>query len=605
MTKSMKKLTQLFKDFGLVLRFSLRISYKSSPKYFIIRILVDLANIVLPFATISLNGYLVDLLTQGGSSPDVLAPLLFLVLLALAVKGANSISNTILTYCDGMHRELLTQFNRSEIIKTVADIDLSFFDSNEFYNELSDANANAMTVSFAAFQAMNFFRSFIQLVISVVYISTFSLVYAVLLIASGVPNIIFSIRQLNLIYSWRRDNLSNERKISYVSSLATQRYYAKDIRFYGLSSCIMQKYADLFRTWFSEKRSVSYKSTVFLCVASLLPEVMTAVITFRLGVSILEGQLLVGDFVRYTGLIGQLLTSMYSAIRYLSDLNDARVKIKNYVKLLNWETSVEKSGASLVPDGPLNFEFRHVSFSYLDHLPKVLTDVTFSFTDKEKIALVGQNGSGKSTIIKLLMRFYDPTEGEILLNGKNLKEYDLRSLRRCFSTLFQDYCNYAFTVKESTMLADNNALHDESKVKDALCKSGAMEFVRNFPKGIDSYLTRGYDEDGVEMSGGQWQKMALARTFYRDAPIYILDEPSAALDAQSEDKLFKDFEKLYRDKGALLISHRLSNVVSADRILVLENGKIIEAGPHRELMRQNGQYAKMFQLQADKYREKD
>ena len=332
---------------------------------------------------------------------------------------------------------------------------------------------------------------------------------------------------------------------------------------------------------------------------------MTAVITFRLGVSILEGQLLVGDFVRYTGLIGQLLTSMYSAIRYLSDLNDARVKIKNYVKLLNWETSVEKSGASLVPDGPLNFEFRHVSFSYLDHLPKVLTDVTFSFTDKEKIALVGQNGSGKSTIIKLLMRFYDPTEGEILLNGKNLKEYDLRSLRRCFSTLFQDYCNYAFTVKESTMLADNNALHDESKVKDALCKSGAMEFVRNFPKGIDSYLTRGYDEDGVEMSGGQWQKMALARTFYRDAPIYILDEPSAALDAQSEDKLFKDFEKLYRDKGALLISHRLSNVVSADRILVLENGKIIEAGPHRELMRQNGQYAKMFQLQADKYREKD
>lgn len=605
MTKSMKKLTQLFKDFGLVLRFSLRISYKSSPKYFIIRILVDLANIVLPFATISLNGYLVDLLTQGGSSPDVLAPLLFLVLLALAVKGANSISNTILTYCDGMHRELLTQFNRSEIIKTVADIDLSFFDSNEFYNELSDANANAMTVSFAAFQAMNFFRSFIQLVISVVYISTFSLVYAVLLIASGVPNIIFSIRQLNLIYSWRRDNLSNERKISYVSSLATQRYYAKDIRFYGLSSYIMQKYADLFRTWFSEKRSVSYKSTVFLCVASLLPEVMTAVITFRLGVSILEGQLLVGDFVRYTGLIGQLLTSMYSAIRYLSDLNDARVKIKNYVKLLNWETSVEKSGASLVPDGPLSFEFRHVSFSYLDHLPKVLTDVTFSFTDKEKIALVGQNGSGKSTIIKLLMRFYDPTEGEILLNGKNLKEYDLRSLRRCFSTLFQDYCNYAFTVKESTMLADNNALHDENKVKDALCKSGAMEFVKHFPKGIDSYLTRGYDEDGVEMSGGQWQKMALARTFYRDAPIYILDEPSAALDAQSEDKLFKDFEKLYRDKGALLISHRLSNVVSADRILVLENGKIIEAGAHRELMRQNGQYAKMFQLQADKYREKD
>ena len=595
---------QLFKDFRIVLQFSLRNSFHSSPKYFLLRVLVNLANIALPFLLISLNGQLVNLLTQNNLTAGSLRPLTFLVLLTLGSKGASNLSRTILVYCDGMHRDILTQYTRSEIIKMASDIDLSFFDSAEFYNELNDANANTFTVSFAAFQTMDLLKSIAQLVIAFIYLSAYTPLYAALLTVSGVPNIVFSIRQLNLIYSWKRDNMSHERKIRYISDVATQKYFAKDVRFFGLTSFIMGKYTDLFQSWFSDKRAVSFKSTFFLSVAALLPEIMTAFLTFRLGASIIAGTLTVGDFVRYTGIVAQLLGSMYMAIHSLSELNDARVKVKNYIRLLNWEPNMKKIGVLPVPEGDLLFEFHHVSFAYAENLPNALSDVSFSFSSKEKLAFVGQNGSGKSTVIKLLMRFYDPISGEIMLNGTNLKDYDLSSLRRCFSTLFQDYCNYAFTVREGTMLADLEIDPTENMLNQALGKSGALPFVNALPKGLDTYLTRGYDNEGAELSGGQWQKIALARTFYRDASLYILDEPSAALDAQSEDELFLSFERLYQDKGALLISHRLSNVVGADRIVVLEGGKITEIGSHRELMQRNGQYAKMFKLQADKYAEK-
>ena len=230
-----------------------------------------------------------------------------------------------------------------------------------------------------------------------------------------------------------------------------------------------------------------------------------------------------------------------------------------------------------------------------------MEDVSFRFHSREKLALVGMNGSGKTTLIKLLLRFYDPTQGEIRLNGINLKEYDLKSLRKVYSTLFQDYCNYAFTVRESVELADLTVEQADERLEQAIRNSGAEEFVSKFSNGLDTYLTREYETDGEELSGGQWQKVALARTFYREAPIYILDEPSAALDAQSEDELFRNFEKLYHDKGSILVSHRLSNVIHTDKILVLENGRLIEQGSHKELMNLNGRYAEMFRLQAEKY----
>lgn len=599
-----KKAIQMFNDFSSVLLFSLRISFKSSPKYFFIRVLVNIISTIIPFFIVYLSGKLINLLTINELSQNQLNLFALLVLLMFIAKLVSGLANTALVYCDGMHRELITQYNRSDVMKTSSNIDISFYDSPEFYDELSDANSNTYTVSFAAFQTIDLLRSLVQLVVAYVYLSVFNPFYSLILIMSGIPQAVFQIRQLNLIYTWKRDNMTNERKIRYISELAVQKHFAKDVRFYSLTSFLMQKYTSLFNTWFCEKKKMSFKSTVLLSYATILPEVATALLTFNLGVSIVSGTLSMGDFVLYTGIITQLLGSMYMLFHSFSEINDARSKIKNYMRLLNWKTSQEKHGTCPVPAGELMFEFCHVSFSYSDNLPNVLTDLSFSFSSTDKLAIVGQNGSGKTTIIKLLMRFYDPTNGVILLNDRDIRDYDLSSLRRCFSALFQDYCNYAFSVKESTMLADLAIEPDTQKLHKALEDSGAMEFISTFPHGADTFLSRVYNSDGEELSGGQWQKIALSRTFYRNAQMYILDEPSAALDAQSEDELFRNFEVLYKDKGALLISHRLANVVRADSIIVLDGGKITEIGSHRELMLNNGLYSRMFNLQAEKYIEK-
>ena len=230
-----------------------------------------------------------------------------------------------------------------------------------------------------------------------------------------------------------------------------------------------------------------------------------------------------------------------------------------------------------------------------------MKNVSFSFYSQEKIALVGANGSGKTTIVKLLLRFYDPVEGQILMDGKDIREYTLQSIRSHFSTVFQDYCNYAFNIKESVTLSDISQADDDRRVIAALVQSGANSFTEQFPQGLNTYLTRRYDESGQELSVGQWQKIAIARGFFREADIYILDEPSASLDAQSEDEVFHMFETLYDGKGAVLISHRLSNIHMCDLIIVIKNGHLVEKGSHEELIKANGVYAYMYRLQADKY----
>jgi ATP-binding cassette subfamily B protein len=249
---------------------------------------------------------------------------------------------------------------------------------------------------------------------------------------------------------------------------------------------------------------------------------------------------------------------------------------------------------------PPLIEFNHVDFSYPHSKKKILQDFSLQIYPGEKVAFVGENGAGKSTIIRLLTRFYDVTNGELLLDGKNIKDLDTQAWYKKIGVLFQDFGRYEHSVKENIYFGDVTKPVDGESIHVAATLSGAKEFIQKFDAGYDQMLGKTF-EKGEEISTGQWQKIALARAFFRNAPILVLDEPTASIDAKAESEIFERVEKLSKDKTVIIISHRFSTVRNADRIFVIDNGKIIETGNHEKLMKLDGQYAKLFTLQAKGY----
>ncbi len=582
----------------------IRISFQSSHKYFCLRIVFTCIGIAAPFLSIYLSREIVNALVSGFSQKEMasyfFSQFLFFAIFLILSEVLQRICESLSEYCERMHRDIIMNYTRNEISKKAAALDLTYFDSVEFYNELQDATQNSYQINETAFRAIQLLRFLIQLVIALVCVMQFHVFYGLLLLVSGIPGVLFNQAMFEKLYSWQRSTLGLERKITYLVSLVTQRAFAKDIRQYGVGDHITDQYNRLWKDWFGEKKKVSAKYVKKVAFASILPQLITLAAIIQIGQQIFFGSYTVGDYSYYYGLITQLLSSIYLVISYYGFLSDGKIRVLNYMKFQKWENRVKEEGKRTL-SGDFRVEFNDVTFSYLPGQP-VLKNIHLHFSSKDRIAFVGINGSGKSTMIKLLLRLYDPDEGSILINGVDIREYSIRSVRDSFGVLFQDYCNYAFSVKDSVTLSNIKEKADTDQIYKALEQSGAAQFVSQFKNGLDTYLTRQYEETGEELSGGQWQKIALARTFFKtDSKMIILDEPSAALDPQAEHDLFERFRELYREKGAIFISHRLSNIMAADKIVVIENGEITEQGNHEQLMDANGRYAYLFRLQAKNY----
>src|SRR5919108_1911254 len=489
------------------------------------------------------------------------------------------------------------------LMEHAATLDLAQFEDAETYDHLE--RARRQTVGRIGLFAL--LLSTAQDLITLISLASVLLVQLpwllLLLTVAVVPAFLGEAHFASLGYSLLFQWTPERRLLDYLRYMGASDESAKEVKLFGLSSFLVDRYAKLSDKFYLENKRLAVRrnvvSTLLVTVGTLGYYAAYAVIIYRTVMgdfTIGTLTFLAGSFRQSRSLIQSILlalSSIYEQSLYLSDLFtffDVRPNV------------VSKPGARSVPR-PIRtgFQFENVGFRYPGSQRWAVRHLTFTFEPHERIALVGENGAGKTTLVKLLARLYDPDEGRILLDGVDLREYDLESLRKNIGIIFQDFVRYDFILRENIGVSQVEALDDEARIREAARRSLADSVAQRVPQGFDQMLGRRFD-NGVELSGGEWQKVALARAYMRDAQVLILDEPTAALDARAEYEVFIRFSELVAGRMAVIISHRFSTVRMADRILVLQGGELVEHGTHEALVARGGLYAELFQLQAAGYR---
>ena len=431
----------------------------------------------------------------------------------------------------------------------------------------------------------------------------FSPWFLVLLVAAVVPAFLgetkFAMLAYSILYRWTPER----RELDYLRLLGASNYSAKEVKIFGLGNYLAERSRILFDRFYKENKALAIKRAATGSLLNLLPTAGYYAAYVLILVRTLAGQLSIGSltflvaaFLRSRSLIESLFSS-------LNNIAEQALYIKDLFEFFDTEPQIISPPNAIPAPRPIRsgFEFRNVSFAYPGSERRVLSGVNLQFDAGERIALIGENGAGKTTLVKLLARLYDPTEGVILLDGIDLREYDVESVRKEIGVIFQDYMRYDMLVRENIGFGRIDELENQPRIEEAAQKSLAEPMIRQLANGYQQMLGRRF-ENGVDLSAGQWQKIALARAYMRDAQVLILDEPTASLDARAEYEVFLRFADLTRDRMAVLISHRFSTVRMADRILVLADGEIIEQGTHHQLVALGGRYAELFELQAAGYR---
>ncbi len=542
-----------------------------------------------------------------GPTLTAVGMIVLLAVLQLLVFAISALLNTVRNITQQLLQNSVSMRIQLMVMEKAASLDLQFYEDPASYDLLRRAQNDSINrpvlmiaTAFGLLQTALTFITMVALLLS------FSWLLALLALVSPIPAFIADTR-----YGWRGYNIARWgsrllRRMNYLVSLVTTDSFAKEVKLFGLGGYFIERYRLIASAFYDSQRSQLVRRYLTGFVLGNLSTIVTSLTYLYVALQAIAGRLTLGHLTLYTQAATSVQNSIQSILSGFSGMYEHNLYLNNLFELMAVQPSMPVAEKPKEVPQPLrgDIRFEHVSFAYPGSEKNALTDVSFAVKPGETLAVVGRNGAGKTTLFKLICRLYDPTEGRILIDGVDLRNFEPDDLREQIGAMFQDYVDYQATAAENIGLGNVPEIADRDAVITASKQAGSDELISRLPDGYDTALGKWFDA-GVNLSGGEWQKVALARAFMRDAKILLLDEPTSSLDAQAEYDLFERLRSLTSGRTAVYISHRFSTVRRADRIVFLEHGRLVEEGTHAELMQLDGRYARLFRMQASAYTGED
>ncbi len=528
----------------------------------------------------------------------------WLVLAEVGLALLTGVFSRVIDYCDQLLADRYTYYVSVKVMQQAAQLDLTTYENPEYYDRLERARVQA-TDRLVLIQQMG--RLFQQIILTLIWSAVLiyrSPLMIIPLLAGVLPSFFGETHFAFLGYAKNFGQTPAKRQMDYLRQVGGSKEAAKELKLFNLSGYLTERFKSLSQKIYDQDVGFNRRKLLWGGLLSLISTCgYYGAYIFAIYEAITGHYPTIGAFTLVTVAIQQAQSNFQQAFSTASGIADQALFLTDLIAFFEMKPTVQSKPNALPAPRPIvkGFEFRDVSFAYPGTERRVLKHFNFTLKPGERIALIGENGQGKTTVVKLITRLYDPTEGQILLDGVDLRDYDLEDLHQEIGVIFQDFMRYEMTARENIAIGRVELPHSEQEIESAAHKSLAEGVIEKMPARYDQMLGRRF-EGGVDLSGGEWQKIALARAYLRDAQLLVLDEPTAALDAKSELEVFQRFAELTEGKMALLISHRFSTVRMADRIVVLDGGQLVEEGTHQQLMALGGRYAAMFEMQAASYR---